>query len=194
MASLFNQVLHSLKQFPGVGPKLAERMTFHLLDLSKDEVAFMLKSIKDFRSQTKHCFICGLISEQVPCRVCTSPSRDKSIICVVKNVQDAFTLERSGAYRGLYHVLGGLLSPIDEVTEKDLRIEGLLDRLQGVQELIFALEQNIEAEATIKLLCKHNQVGKLKTSRMAIGIPTGTGLEFVDEDTIKKSLLHRTPI
>ena len=194
MASLFNQVLHGLKQFPGVGQRMAERLAFHLLEMPPEELAFFLKSVKDFRTKTKHCVTCGLISEHNPCRICISRTRDRSIICVVKNIQDAFTLEKSGAYQGLYHVLGGVISPIDEVAEKDLSIKSLLERLEGVKEIIFALEQNIEAEATIKCICRYPQTRSLKTSRMAIGIPTGTGLEFVDEDTIKNSLRHRTAV
>lgn len=194
MPSLFNQILHSFKQFPGVGQRMAERMVFHLLDMPKQDVSFMIKAINDFRTQIRHCNICGLISEYNPCRICTSSKRDKSTICVVKNVQDAFTLEKSGAYNGLYHILGGVLSPIDGVSEKDLSIENLLKRLKGIKELVFALEQNIESEATIKLICHYLEKNPLTTSRMAIGIPTGTGLEFVDEDTIKKSLLHRTQV
>ncbi len=194
MPSLFNQALHSLKQFPGVGERMAERMTFYLLDMSQEKLDFMIRSIKDFRSLTKYCSICGLISEQNPCRVCTSSTRDQSIICVVKNIQDAFTLEKSGSYQGLYHVLGGVISPIDEVTEKDLSINELIKRLKGIKEIVFALEQNIESDATIKLICEHNEINQLKVSRMAIGIPAGTGLEYVDGDTIKRSLLHRTPV
>lgn len=194
MASLFNQVLHSLKQFPGVGQRMAERLVFHILEMPEGEFDFFLGSVKDFRDQTKHCIVCGLISEQSPCRICSSNTRDRSIICIVKNIQDAFTLEKSGAYQGLYHVLGGVLSPIDEISEKDLTIDSLLERLEGVEELIFALEQNIESEATIKCICRYSQVGDLKTSRMAVGIPTGTGLEFVDENTIKNSLKNRTSV
>ena len=194
MASLFNQALHSLKQFPGVGERMAERMTFHLLNMPEEKLNFMLRAIKDFRTLTKYCTICGLISEQNPCRVCASSTRDRSIICIVKNVQDAFTLEKSGSYHGLYHVLGGVISPIDEIGEKDLSIKELIKRLKGVKEIIFALEQNIESDATIKLICENNEIRQLKISRMAVGIPTGTGLEYVDGDTIKRSLLHRTPV
>ena len=170
---------------------MAERMTFHLLKMDKEEVDFFVTAVKEFKEKIKTCSICGLVSEQNPCRICTSSKRNKKIICIVKNVQDAFLLERSGSYNGLYHVLGGLLSPIEGIGESDLTISGLFRRLDNVEELLFALEENIEAKATIESVRRHLTSQSMKISRLAIGIPTGTGLEHIDVDTIKESLLHR---
>ncbi|HMB01910.1 MAG TPA: toprim domain-containing protein, partial [Spirochaetota bacterium] len=155
----------------------------------------LLSSLKNMRQKTGFCSVCGLLSEQDPCRVCRSSARDRQTICVVKNVRDALIIERSGTYNGLYHVLGKLISPVNDIYEKDLPVEKLLNRLTAqTAEIIFALEHTVEAEATIKAIVKYLGGYKLKTTRVAIGIPIGTGLEFIDDDTMQRSLNNRISI
>ncbi len=195
MASSFNNVIQALKRLPSIGKKSAENIAFYLLESNKREVKLLTQSIEDFIEKTVRCHICGLISEQKPCKICTSSKRSKKSICVVKSIQDALNIERAHAYLGLYHVLGGLISPINDINEQDISINTLLKRLTyPVDEVIFALEQTIEAEATIKIIRSKFKDKKIKLSRIAIGIPIGTELEYIDEITLKKALFHRSLI
>ena len=198
MPSYFKQVIEHFKKLPGIGQKSAERITFYLLKLPKEEITTFLEVINDFKKHTIICEICGLISEQNPCRICSSYKRNRSIICIVKSIQDAIVIERSGSYFGLYHVLDGLISPINGTYEEDLNISKIEVRIsKEIKEIIFALEQNIEAEATIKLISekiKRSNSHKIIFSRMATGIPMGIGIEQIDEHTLKQSLLNRYSI
>lgn len=207
MSSSFSQVIKNLKKFPGIGQKSAERITFYFLETDRQEIKQFILSLNHLIEKTIFCNTCGLISEQSPCRICSSSKRNNSIICVVKNIQDAIQIERSQSYQGIYHVLGGLLSPLSNVYEKDLKIDKLLKRIsipkhnnlksnnQTIKEIIFAFEQSIEADATIQLISQKIQLlkytEKIIFSRMAVGIPIGTGLEFIDQKTLKQSLDNR---
>lgn len=216
MATSLSRVIRNLKKLPGIGSRSAERIAFHLLEAKKEDVLDFLDSINQLVTRTIYCDNCGLISEQTPCRICSSPTRDHSIICLVKNNQDAIQIERSKSYFGDYHILGGLLSPLNHVYEEDLNITQLLKRIekqatkaQPVKELIFALEQSTEAEITIQLVeekilawerdatAAKPRSGKnlsFTFSRMAVGIPMGMGLQNIDENTLKQSLKRRYPI
>ena len=194
MSFSYNRLIQSLKKLPSIGKRSATRIAFHLLEIDRREVRDLVEAIDDFVKKTRHCKVCGLISEQNPCRICSGSGRDQQAICVVKNVQDAISIERSHGYRGLYHVLGGLISPLEGINEEDLPLEGLLCRLRRPRmEVIFALEQTPEAEATISLMKKKilSCVTGIKLSRMAMGIPIGTELEYLDGLTLKSSLDNR---
>ena len=190
--SVFKRVADELKQLPGIGPKSAERIIFFLLSTKKERGIALAEAISDLIKRTSACKNCGLVSEYNPCRICSSPNRDRNLICLVKGVQDALSIERSRAFKGLYHVLGGLL-PSDG-NEEGLNIAGLINRLEGKKEIVFAFESCMEAEQTIALVIdKVKSSGKNQTifSRMAIGIPIGASLEYVDDDTIRQSLNNR---
>lgn len=193
MSSRFDTLSSLLRRFPGIGKKSAERLAFYILALSEEEANSFLKAFTDFRAHTGFCKICGLMSENNPCRICQSNKRDRSIICVVKDVQDALAIERSGGYNGLYHVLGGVISPVKNIYEKDLFIETLLKRItNNVKEIIFAMEQTVEADATVKLICSKPEFKRgISVSRLAIGIPTGTGIEHIDETTLNSAVRNR---
>ena len=155
MSKSFSALVKSFKQFPGIGAKSAERMVFHLLDMRREDVNQFTKNVSDFVEKTVHCQHCGLISEQNPCRICSSSMRDRAIICVVKSVQDALIIERSRGFFGLYHVLGGIISPLNDVSAEDISIDKLFGRVDDkLKEIIFALEQGVESEATITMITR----------------------------------------
>ena len=196
MASSFGKLVRALKKLPSIGNKSAERIAFHLLKAPADEVTSLIKATEDFISKTSFCNICGLISENNPCKICTSATRNQTLICVVKSVQDAINIERSKSYLGLYHVLGGLISPIHNIDEENISISKLLNRIDtSTKELVFALEQTPEARTTIKTIQKKID-GKLalKITEVAIGIPVGAELEYIDQLTLKNSIAHRRAI
>lgn len=214
MASSFSRAIKSLKKIPGIGGKSAERIVFHLLETERSEVENFIQSLRDLLDKTVFCQNCGLISERSPCRICSSPKRDPNLICVVKNIQDAIHIERSKSYFGQYHILGGLLSPLAHIYEKDLQIDNLLQRVAKQRiwkkmnnpsnpnrtnlEIIFAIEQSSEADVTIELI--QEKIYKLTPpppiifTRMAVGIPMGTSLEYIDGMTLKQSLDRRYPL
>ena len=188
------EVIRRLSKIPGVGKKLAERITFYLLESDQQETHQLLEKIREFVDHTRKCKICGLISKNNPCNVCSSNKRNKKIICMVKNIQDALTIERSGSYDGLYHVLGKLLSPINNVYEKDLKIENILARISlGTEEIIFALENNQASNMTAQFIMEKikEKNHKIRYSHIAIGVPIGISLEYLDRETIKSSIVNR---
>ncbi|BBM88429.1 recombination protein RecR [Spirochaetota bacterium] len=195
MASSFKIACDAFSKLPGVGRRSAERFVFYLLSHKKDNQA-IVEALKQVYENTTSCPICGLYSEHSPCKICSSSKRDQDIICVVKTAHDAFRIERSGAFNGLYHVLGGLLSPFNDIYEKDLTLDMLAKRIKNTtREIFIAFEDTIEGEATASLLCERlqNEQGIVFT-RMAVGIPLGAGLEHVDSETLKLSLAKRTPL
>ena len=198
MPSVFSQVTNELKRLPGIGSKSAERIVFYLLDQDRERSNRLGRLLIDLTKKNSPCKICGLVSEHNPCKVCSSHKRNKKLICVVRNVQDALIIERSKFYNGVYHVLGGLLSVLNNVEEQHLRIGELVDRIVGKEELLFALETGAEADYTIQTIVKRLESSgkktKVKISKMAVGIPVGTALEYVDEDTLRQSLDGRHSI
>ena len=196
MATLFTKLLFALRRMPGVGPRTAERIAFHLLDLKDEDFSFLIDTLRAYREKTKSCPVCGLISEQSPCRICADPARDGRLLCVVKDVHDAYQVEKSRAFKGKYHVLGGLVSPLDTVREEDLSIGRLAERVRaGVDEILFAFEQSVESAVTIKAVTRRlAEFTALRFSRLATGIPTGAGLEHIDAETLKTAVLRRTPL
>ena len=186
-------LIEHFQKFPSVGPKSAQRMAFYLLRMPVSEVQKFAQALLDAKQNTKTCEICFNISSQSPCEICTSTSRDKSIICVVSETKDLIAIEKTNEYRGLYHVLQGLISPMDGIGADDLRIKELLKRLTAdeVQEIILALPPSVEGEATSLYLTKLIKPFKIKISRIAFGLPVGADLEYADEITLAKAIEGR---
>ena len=184
--------VEELSKLPGIGKKSAQRLVFYLLKIPKNEVVALARSLVDIKDKAKFCSICFNITENDRCQICRSNNRDNSIICVVEEASDVIALEKTGEYRGLYHVLGGSLSPLEGVGPDDLRIKELIRRLAGeVKEIILATNPNTEGEATAIYLYKIIKPLNLKITRIARGIPIGTDLEYADEITLARAIEGR---
>lgn len=189
--SLQNLVEH-LAKFPGVGRKSAQRMAFYLLKSEREEVVALAKAIIDVKDRIYKCSQCFNISETDPCKICTDEKRDHSIICVVQEPMDLFSIEKTGHYRGLFHVLGGVLSPLNGIGPDDLNIQGLLYRLNHVREVILAINLTRDGETTALYLSKLLKSKNVKVTRIAQGLPAGIELEYADEITLTHALEGRT--
>ena len=186
-------LIEHFQKFPSVGPKSAQRMAFYLLRMPLSEVEKFAQSMIDAKHNTKTCEICFNLSASSPCEICSSPQRDKSIICVVAETKDLIAVEKTNEYKGLYHVLQGLISPMDGIGADDIRIKELLNRLTNddVKEVILALSPSVEGEATSLYLTKLIKPFGIKISRIAFGLPVGADLEYADEITIAKAIEGR---
>lgn len=186
-------LIEHFQKFPSVGPKSAQRMAFYLLRMPKSEVEKFAQSMLDAKENTKTCEICFNLSSTSPCEICTSPQRDRSTICVVAETKDLIAIEKTNEYKGLYHVLQGLISPMDGIGADDIRIKELLNRLtdENVKEVILALSPSVEGEATSLYLNKLIKPFGIKISRIAFGLPVGADLEYADEITIAKAIEGR---
>jgi recombination protein RecR len=186
-------LISALGKLPGVGPRSAERMALHLVQTEVAVVRQLADTILEARERIQFCTTCGALTEQSPCPLCTDTRRDVSLLCVVERAVDILSVEKSGTYRGRFHVLGGTISPLDGVEPEDLRIAGLEKRLtqEPIKEVIIALGMNVEGDATSYYLAKRLARPKLKISRIAYGLPAGSGLEFADELTLSRALEGR---
>lgn len=186
-------LIEHFQKFPSVGPKSAQRMAFYLLRMPRAEVEKFAQSMIDAKENTKTCEICFNLSSTSPCEICTSSQRDKSTICVVAETKDLIAIEKTNEYKGLYHVLQGLISPMDGIGADDIRIKELLNRLtdENVREVILALSPSVEGEATSLYLSKLIKPFGVKISRIAFGLPVGADLEYADEITIAKAIEGR---
>lgn len=189
-------LIEQFQKFPSVGPKSAQRMAFHLLKMPVSEVEKFAKAVVEAKQSTVACEICYNLSSTSPCEICSSITRDKSTICVVAETKDLIAIEKTNEYKGLYHVLQGLISPIDGIGAEDIRIKELLSRLtdENVKELILALSPSVEGEATSLYLTKLVKPFGITVSRIAFGLPVGTDLEFADEITLAKALEGRREV
>jgi recombination protein RecR len=190
-------LIERLSSLPTIGRKTAQRLALFLLKQPDDEVRSLAEAVYHLKERVRACSICANITEDDPCPICRDARRDRSIICVVEEPNDVLVIERTNEFKGLYHVLGGSLSPLDGIGPEELKIRELLNRLSaesGVKEIILALDPNIEGEATTLYLAKllHGIVGKV--TRIARGIPIGSDLEFVDDATIAKALEGRLAV
>lgn len=192
IASLIEQ----FQKFPSVGPKSAQRMAFFLLRMSKVDVENFAKTVIEAKENTKTCEVCYNLSTTSPCEICSSTSRDKTTICVVAESKDLIAIEKTNEYKGMYHVLQGLISPMDGIGAEDIRIKELLNRLtdEEVKEVILALSPSVEGEATSLYLTKLIKPFGIKVSRIAFGLPVGADLEYADEITIAKAIEGRHEI
>jgi len=182
------RAVHELSKLPGVGRKSAQRHVFYLLKSSVDQVQDLANALVELKNKVKHCSVCFNITEQDPCSICTSEKRDRTLVCVVEEANDVLALERTSEYRGLYHVLGGALSPLDGIGPDDLKIKELLARLTDVNEVIIATNPNTEGEATAIYLSKLIKPMGVKITRIARGIPVGADLEYADEMTLARAI------
>jgi len=186
------RAIHELSKLPGIGRKSAQRHVFYMLKASDEEVNELAQSLIDLKNKVRYCSICFNITENDPCQICVSKRRDNSIICVVEEANDIVAFENTGEYKGLYHVLGGVLSPLDGIGPDDLRIKELLARLnENTNEIILATNPNTEGEATAIYLAKLIKPMNIKLTRIARGIPVGADLEYADELTLARALEGR---
>ncbi len=186
------RLIDELSKMPGIGRKTAQRITFYILKENKDEAQSLAQAILDVKEKVKYCSICFNITEADPCWICLDEKRDKTSICVVEEANDVLALERTGEYKGLYHVLGGALSPLDGIGPDNLRIKELLSRLrENVKEVILATNPNVEGEATAIYLSKLIKPLGVKVTRIACGLPVGGDLEFADQVTLTKAIEGR---
>ena len=186
-------LLGALSKLPGIGPRSAERIALHLAQAESGAVKQLAEAILQARERVRFCELCGALTETSPCAMCIDPRRDKSLVCVVERPVDIISLEKSGTFRGQYHVLGGRISPLDGVEPEDLRIGELEKRLaQGqIKEVVIALATDVEGDATGYYLAKRLAREGLKVTRIAYGLPAGAGLEFADELTLSRALEGR---
>jgi recombination protein RecR len=180
-----------LARLPGIGRKSAARLAFHILKLSKEEAAQLAASIIEVKEKVGYCSICCNISEVDPCRICCDPTRKRDTICIVEEAADAAALDKAEGFNGLFHVLGGRLSPLDGIGPDDLRIKELLARLDGVAEMIIATNPNVEGEATAAYLSRLIHPMGIRVTRIARGLPVGSDLEYADSATLARALEGR---
>ncbi|HEY2166584.1 MAG TPA: recombination mediator RecR, partial [Jatrophihabitantaceae bacterium] len=180
-------------RLPGVGPKGAQRIAFHLLNAEPDEVERLASTLVRVKNDVHFCSVCGNVAEAEQCRICTDPRRDASMLCVVEEPKDIVAVERTREFRGRYHVLGGAISPIDGIGPDDLRIRELLGRLRddAITELIIATDPNLEGEATATYLVRLIAPMGLTVTRLASGLPVGGDLEYADEVTLGRAFSGR---
>jgi recombination protein RecR len=188
-----NALTAALGKLPGIGPRSAERIALYLVQADSPSVKSLAETILSAREKIKFCEICGSLTEQSPCSFCTDTRRDASLVCVVERAVDILSIEKAGSFRGKFHVLGGKISPLDGVEPEDLRITGLEKRLQTepIREVVIALGTDVEGDATSNYLAKRLARPGLKISRIAYGLPAGSGLEFADELTLSRALEGR---
>ena len=190
-----NDLIDVFAKLPGIGRKSAARIAFDVLDRSEAEVDRMLEIIKDSHTNIKHCEICGNLSENDICEICSNEKRDKEVICVVEGVRDVIAFEKSETYSGLYHVLGGKIDPLNGITIEDLNLKKLMNRLnENVKEVILALNPDLEGETTSLYLTKFLKEKNIKISKIAIGIPMGGNIEYTDMATLGRSLEGRVNV
>lgn len=190
------QLIEELQKLPGIGPKSAQRLAFHLLKQPESDVKRLAKSLLDAKEQIRLCSVCSNLSVQDPCELCAHPARDDSIVCVVAEPKDLVAVERTKEFKGRYHVLQGLISPLDGVGPEQLKIKELLARLGTgmVQEVILAINPSIEGEVTSMYLGKLLKPLGAKVTRIAFGLPVGGDLEYADELTLVKAFEGRREV
>jgi recombination protein RecR len=188
-----SSLIAALNKLPGIGPRSAERIALHLVQTESGTVKQLAETILNARERVKLCSICGALTENSPCDICSDPRRDSSLICVIERPVDIISIEKSGTFRGKYHVLGGKISPLDGVQPEDLRIAALEKRLstEPIKEIVIALGTDVEGDATSFYLAKRLSRPNLSITRIAHGLPAGTGLEFADELTLSRALEGR---
>lgn len=193
MADPLNKLIEEFSKLPGIGPKTAQRLAFHVLKTSANDVKALIKALIDAKNNLKFCKECGSFSAEETCEICANPKRDRSVICVVQEANDVLTIERTKEFRGLYHVLHGVISPMEGVGPDDIRLAELLRRCQNeeVQEIIVATNPNVEGEATAMYISNLLKPAGLNISRLAYGLPVGGNLDFADDMTLTRALEHR---
>ncbi len=189
------RAIHELSKLPGIGRKSAQRLVFFLLKVPEEEVRTLAGSLAELHEKVRYCSRCFNITEEDPCPICTDGMRDRRLICVVEEANDVVALEKTGEFKGFYHVLGGALSPLDGIGPDDLKIKELLARLsEEVEEIILATNPNTEGEATALYLARLLKPLQVRVSRIARGIPVGADIEYADEMTLSRAMAGRVPL
>lgn len=190
------RLIDEFHKLPGIGPKSAQRLAYHILRVSGDEARALAEAILDVKERTTFCSTCQNITDTDPCAICSSPTRDASQICVVEEPLDILALERTRVFKGRYHVLHGVISPMNGVGQDDLKIRELLDRLRdgAVTEVIMAINPNVDGDVTTMVLERAIAPLGIRVSRLARGLPVGADLEFADEVTLTRALENRQPL
>ncbi|QXE01758.1 recombination mediator RecR [Terribacillus sp. DMT04] len=188
-----SKLIDSFTKLPGIGPKTAVRLAFHVLSMKEDDVMDFAKALVNAKRELTHCSICGHITDQDPCSICQDESRDGTLICVVQDPKDVIAMEKMREFNGKYHVLHGAISPMDGIGPEDINVPSLLNRLKDeeVKELILATNPNIEGEATAMYISKLVRPSGIRTTRIAHGLPMGGDLEYADEVTLSKAMEGR---
>ncbi len=194
-SALLSEAVEELSSLPGIGRKSALRFALHLLKQPGENVERLGMSIIKMRREIKYCSVCNMISDSVICPLCSDSKRERRLICVVESIRDVISIENTGEYNGTYHVLGGIISPIDGVSPSDLKIDSLVDRLKegGVDEVLLALSTTMEGETTSFYIYRKIASFPLKVSTIARGVGFGDELEFTDEVTLGRSITNRQP-
>ncbi|GAA3537583.1 recombination protein RecR [Aeromicrobium flavum] len=194
--SVIQDLIDELGRLPGIGPKSAQRIAFHLLDADPDDVKRFAQTLVDAKTKVLFCSVCGNVTVDTTCRICADPRRDESVLCVVEESKDVIAIERTREFRGRYHVLGGAISPIAGIGPDQLRIKELLLRLQdgAVTEVIIATDPNLEGEATATYLMRMLVPIGLRVTKLASGLPVGGDLEYADEVTLGRAFEGRTAV
>ncbi|MBU2998055.1 recombination mediator RecR [Cellulophaga baltica] len=194
-SKFLENAVYEISQLPGIGKRTALRLALHLLKQPEEQTSRLSGALENLRSQIKFCKNCHNISDVELCEICSNPKRDTTLVCVVEDIRDVMAIENTGQYRGLYHVLGGKISPMECVGPQDLTISSLVDKVKNgmVNELIFALSSTMEGDTTNFYIFKQLEGLSVKTSTIARGIAVGDELEYADEVTLGRSILNRIP-
>lgn len=194
-SKILEKAVYEMSQLPGIGKRTALRLVLHLLKQPSEQTAFLSQALISMREDIKFCQSCHNISDTEICEICANTSRDQSLICVVEDIRDVMAIENTGQFRGIYHVLGGKISPIDGVGPSQLNIQSLVSKVKvgGIRELIFALSSTMEGDTTNFYIYRQLKDVDVITSTIARGISVGDELEYADEVTLGRSILHRIP-
>lgn len=194
--SSLNNVINSFKKLPGVGDKSAERNALALIELSDEDIDNFIEAIKDCKNKLHRCKICGHLTDSETCYICENEHRRNDLICVVEDYKSVFMFEKSGTFNGKYHVLNGLISPMDGIYPEDINLSSLVSRLDGVEnaEVIVALKSSIEGKTTTLYIKKILEDKNIKVTRLSYGIPMGVEIDYLDSLTLDQALLDRKEI
>lgn len=194
-SKLLEKAVYEMSQLPGIGKRTALRLVLHLLKQPKEQTGLLSQALLTMREEIKFCESCHNISDVAVCEICSNPNRDHQLICVVEDIRDVMAIENTGQFRGIYHVLGGKISPIDGIGPSQLNIPTLVEKVKtgSIRELIFALSSTMEGDTTNFYIYKQIKDCDVITSTIARGISVGDELEYADEVTLGRSILHRVP-
>ena len=194
-SKLLENAVNEISQLPGIGKRTALRLALHLLKLPKENTLALTQALNNLREHINFCSSCHNLSDVPLCEICANPGRDDSILCVVEDIRDVIAIENTGQFKGYYHVLGGIISPVDGIGPQDLNLDSLEEKVKHgkIKEIIFALSATMEADTTNFYIYKLLAPYKVSTSAIARGIPVGDELEYTDEVTLGRSILKRVP-
>ncbi len=189
-------LIECFKKFPGIGEKTAERLALSTLNMDDEIINLFSKSLKDGKTKIKKCKRCGSLTEEELCQICTDKTRDTKTLCVVEECKNVILFEKIGTYRGLYHVLGGLISPLEGINPEDIHIDNLIDRIkkENIKEVILAIKPSVEGETTALYIRKMLEGTEVKITKIAHGIPMGADIDYIDPLTLEMAIEDRTTI